>query len=111
MAEPKRVEVELSDYLTALPPVAMKKLVSAPIAYRADRLIEAIPRRYGSISHGELVSALLHGTEPDSAALAALIEDYREGKVYETRISLGERTAKTGPWTVELRGAGQRTPQ
>ena len=111
MAEPKRVEVELSDYLTDLPPVAMKKLLSAPIAYRADRLIEAIPRRYGSVSFGELVSALLHGTEPNGAALATLIEDYREDRVYATRLSLGERTARSGSWTVELRGSGQRTPQ
>jgi hypothetical protein len=111
MAEPKRVEVELSEYLSSLEPVAIKKLVSAPIAYRADRLIEAIPRRYGTVGHGELISALLHGTTPDSGTLATLIENYREDRVFDTRTSLGETTPKSGSWLIELRGSGQRTPQ
>src|SRR5438093_1515429 len=111
MAEPKRIQVELSDFLSELEPVAIKGLVSAPIAYRADRLLEAIPRRYGTVTHAELVSALLHHTEPDRAALAAIIEVYREDRVYQTRTGLGEATAERGIWEIELRGVGQRKPQ
>src|SRR5438270_2516177 len=98
MAEPKRVTVELSDHLSDLDPVALKGLASAVIAYRADRLIDAIPRMYGSVTHSELVSALLHATSPDAGTLATMIENYRDDEVYETRVSLGERTDKRGPW-------------
>jgi hypothetical protein len=111
MAEPKRVQVELSDFLSDLEPVAIKNLVSAPIGYRADRLIEAIPRRYGYVSHGELVSALLHHATPDGDELASLIEVYRDERVFHTRKGLGEPTPESGPWEIEIRGAGQRKPR
>jgi hypothetical protein len=110
MAEPKRVEVELSDFLTDLDPVAMKGLASAAIAYRADRLIETIPRRYGYVTHGELVSAILHGTPPNEATLAEMIETYREDRVFHTRRALGELSPDRGLWEIEIRGSGGRKP-
>src|SRR5438876_11676641 len=110
MAEPRRVLVELSDFLSDLEPLAMKGLASAPIACRADRVIEAIPRTYGTVTQGELVSALLHATSPDSGALATIIESYRLDRVYETRISLGEPTERSGAWVIEIRAPGQRKP-
>lgn len=111
MADPKRVEVELSDFLSDLEPVAMKGLVSAPIAYRADQLIGVLregARRYGPIGPAELVSALLHGTPPDRGALATMIEEYREARVWETRHALGEKTPNQGSWEIVLRAPGQR---
>jgi hypothetical protein len=108
MAEPNRHEVELSEFLAQQPLVAMRKLASAPIAYRADRLIDAIPRKYGYVGHSELVSALLHGIQPESAALATMIENYREDRVWETRHAIGESSPQSGIWTVVLRGQGQR---
>jgi hypothetical protein len=108
MAEPKRVTVELSDFLRDLDPVAIKGLVSAPIAWRASRLIEALPRKYGDVGYGELISLLIHATDPDSTVLAAMIEDYREDQVWETRRSVSDDTEKAGPWQIELRGPGRR---
>jgi hypothetical protein len=110
MAEPRRVTVELSEFLTDLAAVAMKNQLSAPIAWRADRLIDALPRKYGQVSHAELVSALIHGTEPDSGTLSALIEDYREDRVWQTKQAFGRVTDQSGPWEIELRShGGQRT--
>jgi len=87
----------------------MKGQLSAPIAWRVERLIEALPRKYGTVSYAELVSALIHGTEPDSGALSALIEGYREDRVWETRQAFGHVTnARSGPWEIELRPQGGR---
>jgi len=109
MADPKRVEVELSDYLSEQPGKAMKGQLSAPITYRLERLIDVSPRTYGHVGYAELVSALLHETQPDRAAVATMIENYRNAQVWETRHEIGEPTTKTGSWTVVLRGPGQRT--
>lgn len=108
MADPRRVTVELSDFLADLAPVAMKNQLSAAIAWRADRLIEALPRKYGHVGYAELVSALIHATDRDSATLAAMIEDYREDRVWQTR--LGHSGDHSGPWEIELRSqGGQKT--
>lgn len=111
MTEPQLVEVELSDLLRDLQPRALKGLVSVPIGYRADRLIEsataALPL-LGAVSHGDLVSALLHAAVPDGAAVAQLIGDYRNARVWQTRQSLGDRTPESGSWPVPVRTRGQR---
>lgn len=106
MAEPRRVTVELSEFLADLDPVAMKGQLSAAIAWRADQLIAALPRKYGQVGYAELVSALIHGAEPDKPALAALIEDYREDRVWQTRQAFGRFAEQTGPWDIELRSHG-----
>jgi hypothetical protein len=106
MAEPRRVTVELSDFLADLDLVAMKNQLSAPIAWRADQLIAALPRKYGQVSYPELVSALIHGTEPDAAQLSALIEDYREDRVWQARQGFGPIRIHSGQWEIALRSQG-----
>jgi hypothetical protein len=106
MPDPRRVTVELSDFLRDQSAVAMKGLVSGPIAWRADRLIEAVPRKYGTVGYGELVSALLHGTDRDPAALALLIENYREDRVWATRQPFERSLDRSGRWEIELRPPG-----
>lgn len=112
MAEPQRVPVDLAALLRDLQPKALKGLVCAPIGYRADRLIELAAGhapRLGTISHGDLVSALLHAARPDGEEIGRLIEEYREAHVWETRNSLGEKTSTKGSWDVPIRSRGQRS--
>jgi hypothetical protein len=112
MAKHKRVVVDLDAFLKDLQPRALKGLVSAPLGYRTDRLIEAVRThspRLGDIGPSELVSALLHATHPNGAALSRMIDSYRGAQVWQTRQSLGETTAQKGKWYVKVRGRGQHS--
>jgi hypothetical protein len=85
-------------------------LVSAPLGYRTDRLVEAAQDArpaLGKVKPAEMVSALLHATPPNGQALGQMVDDYRRARVWETRQSLGEATAKSGPWRVRVRSRGQ----
>jgi hypothetical protein len=106
MAEPRRVTVELSHFLADLAGAAMKGQISAPIAWRADQLIAVLPRKYGHVSHGELVSALIYAAKPDSVELSALIENYREDRAWQVQQEFGAVKERSGPWEIELRGHG-----
>ena len=85
---PRRgIRVELSEYLSDLEPKALKGLVSAPIAYRIDRLLDVLKdaRPLGAVTPAELVSALLHATPPDLDDLRMKVEAYRNARVWQTR--------------------------
>ena len=110
MAARRPIEVELSEYLADQEAKALKGLVSAPIAYRIDRLLTVLrgARQLGPVGPAELVSALLHGTPPDLDELTQKVSAYREARVWETRESLGEITETEGKWRIRLRGPGER---
>jgi hypothetical protein len=111
MAKPQRIAVDLQDLLKDLSPKALKGLVSAPLGYRTDRLIQAAQAhnpKLGTVRPAEFVSALLHATEQNGPVLSQMIDNYRTARVWQTRQSLGEQTATTGKWYVKIRGQGQR---
>jgi hypothetical protein len=106
----KATEVELSEFLSDQEPQALKGLVSAPIAYRIERLIAVLKdaRQLGPVSPSELVSALLHDQRPDLRDLNKKVVAYREAHVWETRERLGEITKGEGKWRIRLRGPGEK---
>ena len=110
MAKEKNVTVQLGDYLADQPGVALKDQLSAPIAYRLERLIRVTKsvRVLGDVSPNELIAALLHSTRPDARTLKRIVERYRDDRVWHTRESLGEPTATEGEWRIRLRGPGER---
>lgn len=109
MAQRKPVTVELSEYLADQQPEALKGLLSAPIAYRLNRLINVAKteRVLGDVGPNEMISALLHATKPDAPALREVVEQYRNASVWETREALGEPTKREGGWRIRLRGPGE----
>lgn len=111
MAEPHHVEVQLSDLLQDLDAVSLKRLVSAPLGYKATRLA-ALARSenpvLGAVGPDEIVAVLLHRIAIDHPELGEAVVAYREAYVWEFRRSLGETTAETGKWLVPVAGRGQR---
>jgi hypothetical protein len=109
MARAKTVTVQLGEYLRDQDPQALKGLVSAPIAYRLNRLINIAKteRVLGDIGPVEMISALLHATKPDAQALRQAVEEYRNAQVWQTRDALGEPTEAEGGWRIRLRGPGE----
>ncbi|MFL5909618.1 MAG: hypothetical protein ACJ768_03465 [Gaiellaceae bacterium] len=110
MAQRRPIEVELSEYLADQDLVALKGLVSAPIAFRVERLLTVLrdARQLGSVGPSELISALLHATPPDLDDLRSKVAAYREARVWETRQSAGDITNTEGKWRIRLKGPGER---
>ncbi len=110
MAKRKVVTVQLADYLADQEPQALKGLLSAPLAYRTERLIAILKgaRVLGEVRPAELIAALLHAAKPDPEDLSEKVRAYREAQVWETRRALGEVTDEEGPWRVWLPGQGER---
>jgi hypothetical protein len=107
------IKVELAAYLADQEPRALKKGVSAPIAYRVAHFIDVLreaheARSLGDIGPTEIVSALIHAQEPNREDLQRKLETYRTAFVYEGRESLGEITKQRGSWWIRLPGRGQQ---
>jgi len=109
MASRKTVPVELSEYLSDQPPIALK-ILSAPIAHRIERFLLVLreARQLGSVPPAELISALVHAQQPDLRDLEAKVVAYRNAEVWQTRESLGDVTETTGTWRIRVRGPGER---
>ena len=106
----RAVKVELSGYLSDQELVALKRTLSAPIAYRVAQFIEVLrdARVLGTIEPAEVVAALIHAQEPKLDELERKVADYREARVWQTRESLGEVTKRRGVWWIRLPGRGER---
>lgn len=107
MTRGESIDVELSAFLRDMAPEQFNVGVPAPIAERADQLVETLldrARALGAVSRGELVAALIHDAPADAGQLRAKVEQYREAQVWQT--ILGARR-KTGRIVIQRRSRGR----
>jgi hypothetical protein len=97
MADGEPLEVDRSAFLRDLAPEQFNVRVPAPVAQRADQLVERLleqARALGAVSRGELVAALIHDAPPDASQLRAKVERYREARVWETILGTRRKAGK-----------------
>jgi len=111
MAELNEVSIDLSALLQDLEPVALRKLVSAPLGHKAA-LLSKVARDQepvlGTVKPSEIVAVLLHRAQTSDGTLGQAVMDYRVARAWELRRQLGQETPKKGKWLVAIPGRGQQ---
>lgn len=108
---PQTVTVDLEAFVWDLEPRAIKKGVPAPVGYHVDQLLDFIREELADlwpVRPAELLAALALAAEPDPEQLRHVIALYKTIRAWEIRDRLGQATAQTGTWDVELRSRGER---